>query len=181
MDEENKYRGGGRISTSDSVLSEGTAASRESLASISDKLANMEMELDQTLRDLDKTQTRSKSPSASKRQQSSKPSVSSHIRTRSGSIDPLASSRRSGSIDPSGHNDAQTAKLREVTERMEALEKENHLLETKYDQQRKRLNLVSTSLSMTLFTGLLFIFSCFFKMCVIFIYSTTVSGEFYHH
>lgn len=145
--EDDKYHGR-RVLTSDSVLSEGTAASRESLGSISNTLLNMELELDQTLRDLDDTKNRSKSPSTNKRYPSSNNKSSHHhqssnIRTRSGSIDPLASSRRSGSIDPGAHSEVLAARLQETTERMEALEKENHLLETKYDQQRKRLNLVS--------------------------------------
>jgi len=126
--------------TTDSVLSEGSV-SRESIASISNKLINMELELDQTLRDLDTTnhQSRSKSPAASKRQQT-RQSGRSNFRRRSGSIDPLASSRRSGSIDPGNAAD-NANKIREMSERLESLEKENHLLETKYDQQRKRLNL----------------------------------------
>lgn len=130
---------GGRSLTTDSLLSEGTAVSRESFLSMSNKLLSIESELDKTLRDLDTTGTtkahshsKSKSPSASRRRRESS------LRRRSGSIDPLASSRRSSSIDARDPE----LKVKELQDRFETLEKENQLLETKYMQQRKRLNLV---------------------------------------
>jgi len=149
----------GRSLTTDSILSEGTAVSRESIISMSSKLLNMESELDKTLRDLEgagsggggarggsgqrqhsKSPHHSKSPSASRRYSSHRTSTAKGGR-RSGSFDPLASSRRSGSIDPAAR-DKEDPKVRELLERVDHLEKENQLLDSKYTQQRKRLNLV---------------------------------------
>lgn len=154
----------------DSVVSNSdTAVSRESIVSMSSKLLNMESELDKTLRDLDaagnvgtRSKSHSKSPSASRRHRTSSGSTRRHSgsarhsgasgsanssRRRSESIDPLASSRRSGSIDPTARID-NDQRVRDLTERLEHLEKENQLLDTKYAQQRKRLNLVRPSYEM---------------------------------
>ncbi len=148
-----------RSLTTDSILSEGTQVSRDSFMSMSSKLLSMESELDKTLRDLDgaapgnaakaKSPGHSKSPSASRRfpaggrqataAAAAAAAAATSSRRRSGSIDPLASSRRSSSIDARDPEQ----KVRELAERVETLEKENQLLETKYSQQRKRINLVS--------------------------------------
>lgn len=122
-------------------MSEGTQLSRDSVISMSNKLLSMESELDNTLRLLDgskKSPAHSKSPSASKRFSARGQGSSSRLR-RDSSIDPLASSRRSSSIDVRD----QDLKVRELVDKVESLEKENQLLDTKYAQQRKRLNLVN--------------------------------------
>ena len=136
----------------DSVASNDTAMSRESILSMSSKLLNMESELDKTLRDLEVvsggSKPHSKSPSAGRRRGSGSTRASARqsgsansSRRRSESIDPLASSRRSDSIDPLVRVD-HDLRVRDLTERLEHVEKENQLLDTKYSQQRKRLNLV---------------------------------------
>ena len=151
----------GRSLTTDSILSEGTAVSRESIVSMSSKLLSMESELDKTLRELDgpagggrrdrggsgarnksKSPQHSKSPSASRRFSRGQSSSARGALRRSGSIDPLASSRRSGSIDPAARDHSVDPKVRDLAEKVENLEKENRLLDSKYQQQRKRLNLV---------------------------------------
>lgn len=151
------HRGGAlreeRTATSDSVQSQNTAVSRDSIMSMSSKLLSMESELDKTLRDLDgggadsqrggsgshkrtehsKSPHHSRSPSASYRYSarsvhragaggSSAGGASGSSRAggqrraydnpergSSGSFDPLASSRRSGSVDPASRAAQDTA------------------------------------------------------------------------
>lgn len=106
----------------ESLLSEGTAVSRDSFISMSNKLLSLESELDKTLRDLDipsvpvgkPGHTHSKSPSSRRSR------LSPASRRRSGSIDPLANSRRSSSIDLRSVEPEQRA----LTERVDVLEKE---------------------------------------------------------
>mmetsp|Transcript_13689 Transcript_13689/g.32412 ORF Transcript_13689/g.32412 Transcript_13689/m.32412 type:complete len:1032 (+) Transcript_13689:159-3254(+) len=117
----------------DSVLSE------ESVMSMSNKLLSMESELDKTLREIDqpsrRSQTHSRSPMGYRISSSS-----GGLRRSGSSLDPLASSRRSESIDPTLRGDADQ-RVRELAERLENAERDSQLLETKYQQQRKRLNL----------------------------------------
>ena len=134
-----------RTATSDSVQSQNTAVSRDSIMSMSSKLLSMESELDKTLRDLDpvggsevprrgsfrrtehsKSPYHSRSPSASYRYSARSVNRTGAVagtanggsggvggssrgggQRRSGSFDPLASSRRSGSVETSSRGGGQ--------------------------------------------------------------------------
>jgi len=137
-----------RTATSDSVQSQNTAVSRDSIMSMSSKLLSMESELDKTLKDLDpvggsevprrssfrrtensKSPHHSRSPSASYRYSARSVNRTGAVagttngssgsgggvggstrgggQRRSGSFDPLASSRRSGSVETSSRGGGQ--------------------------------------------------------------------------